>query len=179
MERKIILNLAISLDGFIADEEGGFSWIVGDNDVSLDTDKKFDFEEFAKEVDVIVMGRKAYEDCPSETLDSFSDKKIYVATHKNIESKSEHVEVIGGDVVQTIMDLKNQKGKNIWLFGGAGVLDPFLKADVIDEYIIGVIPTILGKGRPLFLKENPTIKLHLEAFTSQEGIVVLKYSKRK
>ena len=59
------------------------------------------------------------------------------------------------------------------------LLTILLKKNVIDEYLIGVIPIILGKGRPLFLGDNPKINLHLEELTSQEGIVVLKYSKKK
>jgi len=178
MKRKIILNLVISLDGYIADEDGGFDWIKGDGDKTLNTKKQFDFENFTNSIDIIVMGRKAYEDCPSETLESFKDKKIYVATHKDLENKSENVEVISGNIVQKITDLVNEDGKDIWLFGGAGLTDSFIKADVIDGYIIGVIPTILGSGRSLFLKDNPTLKLHLEEYTSKEGIVILKYSKR-
>ena len=50
--------------------------------------------------------------------------------------------------------------------------------DVIDEYIIGIIPTILGKGRPLFLENNPTINLYLIESTISEGIVISRYVKR-
>ena len=62
-ERKIILNLAVSLDGYICDPEGGFAWISGQGDRRLDTVPHYDIEAFARQVDVIVMGRKAYEDC--------------------------------------------------------------------------------------------------------------------
>ncbi len=179
MTRKIILNLAISLDGYIADENGGFDWIKGDGNKSQDTKQQFSFEKFMNSVDVIVMGRKAYEDCPKETLNSFSSKKIYVATHKDLENKPENVEVISEEIVKKILDLKKKEGKDIWLFGGAGLTDNFIKEDVVDEYIVGLIPIILGSGRPLFLKDNPTINLHLEESTSQEGIVILRYSKRK
>ena len=73
---------------------------------------------------------------------------------------------------------KQKNGKNIFLFGGGKVIDPFIKANIIDEYIIGIIPTILGKGRNLFLGNNPKIDLHLDQYISDEGIVILRYSKR-
>ena len=57
------------------------------------------------------------------------------------------------------------------------VSDNFIKKDVIDQYIIGIIPTILGKGRPLFLGNNPKINLHLDQYILDNGIVILKYSK--
>lgn len=57
MSKKIILNLAISIDGYIASEDGGFEWIVGDGDKSLDTEKKWDFNGFLDTIDVVVMGK--------------------------------------------------------------------------------------------------------------------------
>ena len=179
MKRKIILNLAISLDGFIADEDGGFDWIKGDGDNSHDTEYKFDFPKFVDGVDIIVMGRKAYEDCPQETMKTFNTKKIYVATNKKLEKKYANVEFISGDICKQILELREEKGKDIWIWGGAHLADPFIKANIIEEYIIGIIPVILGKGRPLFLENSPTVRLHLEESTTQEGVVILRYSKRE
>ena len=179
MKRKIILNVAISLDGFISDEDGGFDWIKGDGDKSHDTKHTFDFPKFVESVDTLVMGRKAYEDCPPETMKTFNTKKIYVTTNKKLEKKYANVEFICGDICKQILDLRKERGKNIWIWGGAHLADHFIRADIIEEYIIGIIPIILGKGRPLFLENNPAIRLHLEESTTQEGIVILAYSKRK
>lgn len=175
--RKIILNLAISLDGFIADVDGGFDWIEGDGDSSQNTEKSFEFSEFVNTVDTIVMGSKAYEDCPKETIESFKEKKLLVATSRELEG-DENVEFFSGDICSKVLELRNEEGKDIWLFGGAGLTDAFIKADIIDEYIIGIIPIILGDGIPLFLNENPAIKLHLDECTLNEGITILRYSKR-
>ena len=56
MSGKIVLNLAISLDGYIADENGGFEWIVGDGNSALNTDLKWDYKKFLEEIDIVVMG---------------------------------------------------------------------------------------------------------------------------
>jgi len=178
MKRKIILNLAISLDGFIADENGGFDWIKGDGDISHDTKQNFNFSEFANTVDTLFMGRKAYEDCPSETLKEFSSKTIYVATTRKLNSKYDNVKFVNKNILDQVLELKETKGKDIWIWGGGVLADQFIKANVIDEYIIGIIPIILGKGVPLFLENNPLIKLHLCESTIQEGIVILRYDKR-
>jgi len=174
MSRKIILNLAVSLDGFIADEYGGYEWIAGDGDTSLNTEKGFDFPKFIDSIDTVVMGRKAYEDC---SIKDYETKRVVVATSRKMENY-DNVEFINNDICGYIQKLQQDEGKDIWLFGGGGLTDSFVKADIVDEYIMGIIPIILGKGRPLFLGNNPNIKLHLDEYTVQEGITILRYSKR-
>ena len=174
MDRKVILNLAVSIDGYISSEDGGFDWIVGDGDKSLDTYKKWDFNKFLDTVDVVIMGKNCYD---QNFHNDFKNKKVYVATSKELKDY-DNTHFINGDIVKIIENEKQQDGKNIFLFGGGVVIDPFIKADIIDEYIIGIIPTILGKGRPLFLGNNPKIDLHLSEYITDEGVVILRYSKR-
>lgn len=174
MNRKIILNLAISLDGYIADEDGGYGWIEGDGDSSLNTEKAFSFPEFVDSVDTVVMGRKAYEDC---SIEDYKSKRVVVATTQKIKNY-DNVEFVDHDISGYIQRLQQEEGKDIWLFGGGGLTDSFIKADIVDEYIIGIIPIILGKGRFLFKGNNPTIKLHLDEYTVEEGITIMRYSRR-
>jgi dihydrofolate reductase len=175
--RKIILNLAISLDGYISKNDGGFDWIIGQGDFSADTENQFNFEAFKDSVDTVVMGSIAYEDCVLSGLDTYEGKKMIVATSRKFESHK-HVEFVNGDICGRILELRQEEGKNIWLFGGAGLTDSFIKSDIIDEYIIGIIPVILGEGKKLFNKNNPTINLKLTECTVQEGIPIMRYSKR-
>ena len=176
--RKIILNLAISIDGMIADVDGGFSWIKGQDDKSIDTIKQFDFSRFSNSCDTIVMGRKAYDDCGIENIEDFENKMFYVATTHDRQD-SENVKFIKGDIVKLIVQLQQLEGKNIWLFGGSGLTDAFVQANVIDEYIVGIIPTIRGTGTKLFADIYPVINLDLKQFTVNDGIVILEYVKRK
>ncbi|MGL5327987.1 MAG: dihydrofolate reductase family protein [Peptostreptococcaceae bacterium] len=178
MKRKIILNLAISLDGYISDEDGGFDWIVGQEDKSLDTKEQIDFFKFVNTCDTVIMGKKGYDDAPEGSLDIYKDKKIYVVTNSKDIPTQDNVEFINGDVVDKILKEREKEGKNIFLYGGAQVADLFIKANVVDEYIIGIIPTILGKGRKLFLDNNPMIKLDLKEYSVIDGITLLRYSKR-
>ena len=174
MSRKIILNLAISIDGYIAAEDGGFDWIVGDGDNKLDTKKKWNYDEFLKDIDIVVMGRNCY---GQGFHNDFKDKKVYVATSKVLENH-DNIHFINGDICEVIKEERKKEGKDIFLFGGGGLVDNFIKSDIIDEYIIGIIPTILGKGRPLFLGNNPKIDLHLDQYIMDNGIAILRYSKR-
>ncbi len=173
-KRKIILNLAMSLDGYIADEQGGFDWIKGDGDSRLNTDNKWDYNKFLEDIDIVVMGKRCYD---QGFLEDFKDKTVYVATSSPLED-TENIHFINGDICHTILNECKKEGKDIFLFGGGVLIDAFLKADIIDEYIIGIIPTILGKGRPLFLGGHPKIDLHLQELISDEGIIILRYSKR-
>ncbi|MCK8059152.1 MULTISPECIES: dihydrofolate reductase family protein [unclassified Fusibacter] len=175
--RKIILNLAISLDGYIADLNGGFDWIKGDGDVKCNTEKSFDFLAFMDNVDTVVMGAKAYEDCGIRDVMNYESKRFIVATSRVLTGEKQ-VEFVNGDICGHVQLLQEQAGKDIWLFGGAGLTDAFIKKNIIDEYIIGIIPILLGSGRRLFLDDNPTIELHLDECTVQEGITILKYTRR-
>jgi len=174
MKRKIILNLAVSLDGFIASEDGGYDWIVGDGDHRLNTENKHNFEKFLEEVDTVVMGKNCYN---QNMHKDFSNKKVFIATSEKLQNH-DNLNFISGDVCKVIEEEKTKDGKGIYLFGGGVVIDSFIKADIIDEYIIGIIPTILGKGRPLFSGNNPTIKLHLDEYIIENGIAILRYSKK-
>jgi len=172
--RKIILSLAMSLDGYILDENGGYAWITGDGDHSLDTEERFCFNAFLENVDVIVMGRISYEDAMMEV---FKDKRVIVATSKDMKG-NDNVEFIKDDVIGYIQRLQQEEGKDIFLYGGSVLADQFMKADIIDEFIIAIVPMILGSGKPLFFDNNPQVKLHLDRYTIQEGLSVLEYSRR-
>lgn len=174
MNGKIILNLAVSLDGYIADKDGGYDWIVGDGNSTLNTENKWSHDKFLENIDVVVMSKKCFD---QDMHEEYQDKEVYIATSKEIED-FENYHFINGDIVKEIEKLKN-KGKNIYLFGGGILIDSFVKADVIDEYVIGIIPTILGKGIKLFYDNNTKIDLKLEYYAVEDGIVIMKYSKRK
>ncbi len=178
MTRKIILSLAISLDGFIADIDGGYAWIKGDGDSRNDTKNQIDFSEFVGSVDTLIMGKTSFIDCGVETRENFKTQKFLVATSNHLKTDLNNVERISGDICEKILDLKNKPGKNIWLFGGAILTDIFIKTNIIDEYHIAIIPMILGQGKRLFSDTNPSINLHLEESSVKDGIVTMKYTKK-
>ncbi|MGL5978146.1 MAG: dihydrofolate reductase family protein [Erysipelotrichaceae bacterium] len=173
MKRKIVMTLAISLDGFIADEAGGFDWIVGQGDNKLDTKEQWDYAQFLSGVDLVVMGHACYQ----QNMHQDFTQPVWVASHEP-KTDHDHVHFIHGDIVTQVVEAQNQPGKTIFLFGGGKLIDAFIKADIIDSYIIGIIPTILGSGRRLFLGNTPTIPLALEKVTIGDGIPVLWYNKR-
>lgn len=174
MTRKIILNLAMSIDGYISEEDGSFDWIIGSGDSSLDTNNKFDFNKFLEDIDIVVMGKECYDQGFHK---DYKNKFVYVATHDHIDDY-DNIHFIKDDISSILLEEKQKEGKNIFLFGGGLVIDSFIKSNIIDEYIIGIIPVILGKGRPLFLHNNPKIELNLKNYSIDNGVAILIYSKR-
>lgn len=177
MERSIILYIAMSLDGYIARKNGAVDWLSGHAD---ENNVDNGYNNFYKTIDTVVMGRTTYEQVINELSPDvwvYEGKKCYVATTKKGEADSK-VEFISEDIVGNIKNLKKQQGKDIWIVGGAKLIDQFIKQDIIDKYIITVIPTILGEGIPLFIKENPEIKLRLVETKVVDGMTELTYIKR-
>jgi dihydrofolate reductase len=177
MSRHIVLYIAVSLDGFIASPGGAVDWLVGQSeDTAVDTG----YEQFLATVDTVVMGRTTYEQLIYELSPDvwvYEGLTCYVASSTPRLSDG-RAEFISSDITGFIQNLKNQPGKDIWLVGGGKLLDPFFKENLIDLYVITIIPTILGTGIPLFLPDNPTIKLRLLASREIDGMVELTYERR-
>ncbi|MGE5496527.1 MAG: dihydrofolate reductase family protein [Syntrophothermus sp.] len=172
--RKCVLYIAMSLDGYIADENGGIGWLIeqegdgGDNGYS----------EFIKTIDTIIMGKTTYEQVLGFGEWLYKGKKCYVYSRKE-KGNNDKVEFTDQKPSDLIRSLKAQKGGDIWLEGGSLSADPFIKENLIDEFIIAIIPVILGKGIPLFLPDNPRIKLKLEKTVNLGEIVQLFYIPQK
>ncbi|MGN4125058.1 dihydrofolate reductase family protein [Lysinibacillus sphaericus] len=173
MTREVILFIATSLDGFIAKENDDLQWLYdaegeGDNG----------YTEMYQSIDTIILGKRTY-DYVMDHTESFPypDKKCYVFTTSQ-DGTDDYVEFVKEDVVAFTKKLKEQQGSKIWMVGGAGILDAFMKENLIDEYIITVTPHILGSGIPLFKEKNPQIELNL-INTQRFGQMVQQHYKVK
>ena len=172
---KIILYIATSLDGFIADEQGGIDWL---NEFSFTKEIEQDYNEFYNKISTVVMGGKTYRQVINELSPGkwvYEGKESFVFTRNKLKD-TENVKFISGDIAQKLREIqKNSKG-NIWVIGGFEIVNSLIKENIIDEYIITLIPTLIGKGIPLF-KEN-TLKLNLvDCKNMGSDIVKLTYKK--
>ena len=148
----------MSLDGYIADENGGVDWL---NELDCNgTDDSYSM--FIGGVDTVLMGWNTYfqivtELSPSEWI--YDGLETYVVTHRKMES-SERVRFTDRSPAQLIMELKRCEGKDIWICGGANLINQLMSEDVIDRYYVSVIPIILGSGIRLFDRgQNVKLKL--------------------
>ncbi|MFC4874923.1 dihydrofolate reductase family protein [Negadavirga shengliensis] len=179
--RKVILNLAVSLDGFIEGPHGEIDWCIFDDEVADELNR------FISNVDTILYGRKSYElfgnyvpgSDGDESEKAFYEKvgqmKKYVFSTTLQEAKAND-SLVRDQIAAQVQQIKQGDGKDIWLFGGAGLITSFINLNLIDEYQIGLHPVVLGGGLPLFRDIRERINLNLvqsKAFRS--GMTLLYY----
>ena len=170
--RKLVLGLAVSLDGFIEGPNGEYDWCF--------MDPEYNMMEFLQRFDTIFVGRKTYEMSAGMEggPEGFPKMKEYVFS-TTLDRVKEDAILITGDVKSEVEKIKNEKGKDIWLFGGAGLTTSLMNLGLVDELALGVYPVILGAGKPLFNKIKDRISLTLlnsKAYSS--GLISLSYSLR-
>jgi dihydrofolate reductase len=166
--RKVILGVAVTLDGFIEGPLGEYDWCF--------TDQDYGMNDFLKNVDAIFYGRKSYETMMSaDGGNPFGTKKSYVFS--NSLQMAGDFELVKGNVVDQVIGIKNSDGKNIWLFGGASLTASLMEAHLVDELWLAVHPILLGVGKPLFSGSDRRIKLKLlETKPYETGLVSLRYA---
>jgi dihydrofolate reductase len=168
--RKLLLGLAVSLDSFIEGPNGEYDWCF--------TDQDYGITELMKRMDTVFMGRKTYEltlKMEDVGIEGFSKLKNYVFS-TTLEKVSNGVTLINNNVRDEVERIKNEEGKDIWLFGGAGLTASLLNLGLVDELSLAVHPILLGRGTPLFRNLQKRIKLKLiDTRTYSTGLVNLTY----
>lgn len=169
--RKIILAVAVSLDGFIEGPNGEYDWCFTDQDYGL--------SDFFKRVDTLFMGRKTYEmSLAMSDKDSagFPKFKEYIFS-TTLEKVKDGATLIKNNLKNQIENIKAEKGKDIWLFGGAGLTTSLMNSGLVDEISLAVHPILLGSGKPLLSNIQKRIKLLLvDTKTYSTGLVSLVYN---
>jgi dihydrofolate reductase len=174
-QRKLVLFIATSLDGYIAKKDDSLDWLFkvegeGDNGYS----------EFYETVDTILIGRRTYDWIMKHENGDFPyrNKECYVFSRTGIEDNT-NVNSVNEDIVRFTNKLKNEEGKNIWIVGGGELLHSFVKNKLVDELIITVAPTLIGKGIPLFKEDDFEIELSLKNIKQFNQFVELHYEVKK
>lgn len=176
--RKISIFIAMSLDGYIAKPNDDLSFL---NLVEKEGED-YGYAEFTDSIDTLIVGRKTYEYVLNNIGSSHYDngnRDVYVITGTERPNLGRTV-FYTGDLTKLIERLKSENGKDIYCDGGAEVINELLKQDLIDEFVISVIPILLGNGTKLFKDGRPeqTLKL-ITAKTFETGLTQLHYSKEK
>ncbi len=176
MEREVILYIGVSVDGYLADADGGVDWMKGHGAEEGDGG----YQAFYETVDTLIMGRATYEQVKTQlSPDSwpYEGKECYVVTSQFLEDTDE-VTFWPGDVWELVFLLKQRTGKAIWLVGGAKLLKSFMEQELVDQYWISTLPVILGKGMPLFLPGDYRERLILDRTLVWDGVVTNVYFNR-
>jgi dihydrofolate reductase len=173
LERKVILYIAMSLDGYIAKEDGNIDFLS----MVEATGEDYGYYEFIKTVDTVIMGRKTYDKVLSFNIPfPHADKNTYVITRK-VRPQEGNINFYNSDLKALIQSLKTSPGKHIYIDGGAELVNELMKENLIDEFVISIIPIFLGNGIRLFKAERPELKLSLiKCLHFKKGLVQLHYS---
>ena len=169
MPRRLRYQVAASLDGFIADSNGGYDWIVGD--------PRIDFKALYAEFDTAVVGRKTYDLMAAQGGTVSMPGIEVIAFSRTLPPKQERgVRVTSEDPGDVVRELKAKPGRDIWLFGGGELFRTLLDAGLVDTVEIAVMPVLLGSGIPV-LPPGAGVKLLLadQKILPDNGIVVLAY----
>jgi dihydrofolate reductase len=169
--RKVILQLAVSLDGYIEGPNGEYDWCF--------TDQDYGMKEFYNRIDSMFIGRKSYElmlTMDESVMPGFPKLTEYVFSTSLNEVKPGTI-LIRDNIEEEVNRIKNEPGKDIWLFGGASLSSSLLNYNLVDEIILAVHPILLGKGKPLVTDIKSRIPLALTGSkVYSSGLVMLNYS---
>ena len=168
--RKLILQVAVSLDGFIEGPNGEIDWCFTDQDYGLNN--------FFKQIDTLFIGRKTYElmlRMGENASPGFPKFKEYIFS-TTLEKVKDDAVLIKGNIESEVKKIKNENGKDIWLFGGGSLTTSLMDLSLVDEVWLAVHPVVLGGGKPLFpeIKKRVDLKL-LDTKVYSTGLVFLKY----
>ncbi|MCU1241615.1 MAG: bifunctional deaminase-reductase domain protein [Candidatus Acidoferrum typicum] len=178
-ERKIIVQIATSADGFIGRSDGSVDWLERPM-----PEDNYGMGAFYASIDTILWGRKTYDMAlefqKKGVAGSAFDTRVknYVFTRSlppsivpaGVEFVNEPVKTFAGR-------LRAEEGKDIWMMGGAGIIASFLDEEEIDEFVIHVIPTFIGEGIPLIAAGRRTVPLGLISSRKfADGVVELHYA---
>ena len=174
--RKLTAGFATSIDNFIQGPNGEIDWITFD---------KEHFKELAqswKKIDAMFHGRKTYEQAlagnkNAERMSPFAHMKHYVFS-RALKKVDKGFILVNGDLTDEVTKIKNERGGDIAVFGGAELLSSLLNLELIDELNLAICPVLLGKGKAFFQDLNKRSYWKLEEVKSHSsGLVSIRYSK--
>jgi dihydrofolate reductase len=165
---KTILYMAITINGFVAGENDDTSWVSKESWES--------YLKTIKSMDAVIIGRNTYDIMPQ---DEFQPNCIYVVLTHNAPEKAKVTNIIFTDKSpQAILDLLNEKDcRKVCVSGGGQVNAQFLEGNLINEIYVDIEPQILGRGIPLFARNDISQKLRLlEVNRLSENTIQLHYT---
>ena len=168
--------VATTLDGFIADIDGGIEWLT---EIPNPDKTDYGYADLMENIDALVMGRGTFEKVLTFG-EWFYTKPVFVLSNSLTEipkNLSDKAKIIKGDISGVVQSLNQQGYKNLYVDGGK-LIQGFLKEDLIDELIINKIPILLGKGIPLFGEIDQKLKFkHAKTKIFNNSLVMSYYSR--
>ena len=156
-KRKVSVYIATSVDGYVATKDDSLDWLF-----KTEPEGDAGYGEFIEGVDTVIMGRRTFDWVMEQEngANPYEGKASYVYTNQSRENTAD-VTYTKEDPSSLISRLNEQDGGTIWLIGGGMLVHEFLEQNLIDEFIISLAPTLIGKGIPLFQRSEIEHELEL------------------
>ena len=176
--RTLTLYIATSLDGYIAKPNDDLSFLK----LVEKEGEDYGYAEFTATIDTIILGRKTYDWVLKEIGTSHYDngeRDVYVITRTERPGVGKTT-FYTGNLTELVQQLKDGNGKNIYCDGGAEIINELLKNDLIDEFVISIVPVLVGNGTRLLKDNRPEQMLELVSTKACEtGLVQLRYKRKR
>lgn len=162
--------MAASVDGYIADSEGGIGWLAAYEGAD------FGYGQLMEQVECVVVGRTTFDMIADFPQWPYAGKRVMVLTHRPLPVGEYCVEAFAGDVAVLAEKLRRECQGDIYVDGGAQALRSFVDAALVDRYDLFTLPVLLGRGIPRFLPSPHTTSLRLESCQAMDlGVVRSTY----
>jgi dihydrofolate reductase len=171
----VIYYVAASLDGCIAISDGGLEWLAPFEGKGED----YGYDAFYDSVDAVLLGSRTYEKSQSFGAWPFPGKPSWVFSRRGIAAEQGDIVITSDSPAQVMAELDQRGVQRAWLVGGGALAGSFRQHRLITEYIVSVIPVILGEGIPLFASSGDREYLQLaDSRSYPNGVVQLRYLQR-
>ena len=188
--RKIITTTFVSLDGVMQapggpdeDPTNGFKWGGWTFNYNDDMSGKI-MNDFMSQPFDLLLGRRTYEifaaywpyEKEGPVAESFNNTSKYVVSHNNVDLTWKNSNLISGDVVGELKKLKNQEGKDLWVYGSGNLIQTLLKNELVDKMYMWIMPVTFGRGKKL-LEEGILAKAWklTDVKTNTQGVIIASY----
>jgi len=179
MNKRNVVYIAQSLDGYISDRDGGLDWLHSiPNPDNLD----MGYSNFIGGIDAIVMGRKTFERVCSFDIEWPYDIPVFVlsSTLKTLDKKYKGKAELMNDMPRDVVEKLHKRGYEQLYIDGGVTIQAFLKEDLIDEIIITTLPVLLGGGSRLFSTLPNELKFeHTDTLLFLDEIVQTHYTRKR
>ena len=149
MEKRNSVFIATSLDGFIADKNGGIDWL---DSIPIPDNLDMGYDEFTSQIDALVMGRVTFETVCGFNIEWPYKKPVFVLSNSLTEIPQkfkDKAQLVHGTLTEILKQIHQKECYRLYIDGGT-TIQGFLREDLIEDIIITVIPILLGGGSPLF-----------------------------
>jgi dihydrofolate reductase len=174
MAPSVCLYISSTLDGYIARADGAIDWLtrIDDNDTD------YGYAELYDSVDGIIMGSTTFEMIQALGPWPYTEKPTFIFTNRSLKATSANVYAVSGDPAQVVGSKAFSRFRKLWLVGGSALIGTFVKRQLIDEFIITILPVVLGQGLRLFPSPVQEQWLSMVSCTPYDrGVLQVRYMK--